>query len=42
LGITFNNEFSKLFIRGRNETVLVYRCKWRNFIFGEHDGIDKS
>jgi hypothetical protein len=27
LGITFNNEFSKLFIRGRNETVLVYRCK---------------
>jgi hypothetical protein len=25
--ITFNTEFSKLFIIGRNETVLVYSCK---------------
>ena len=40
--IAFNNDFSKLFIIDRDETVLVYSCKWRNFIFGEHDGIDKS
>jgi hypothetical protein len=31
-----------LFIVNRGDTVLVYSCKWRIFIFGEHDGIDKS
>ena len=41
--ITFNNDFSKLFIINRaGKTVLVYSCRWRNFIFGEHEGIDKS
>ena len=43
LGITFNNDFTKLFIINREgKTVLVYSCKWRIFIFCEHDGIDKS
>jgi hypothetical protein len=27
LGIAFNNEFTKLFIINRGETVLVYSCK---------------
>ena len=42
-GITFNNDFTKLFIiNNRGESVLVYSCKWRIFIFCEHDDIDKS
>ena len=27
LGITFNNDFTKLFILNRGKTVLVYSCK---------------
>ena len=34
--ITFNNDFTKLFIINRGgESVLVYSCKWRIFIFGK-------
>ena len=33
-GITFNNDFTKLFIINRGgKTVLVYSCKWKIFIF---------
>ena len=33
-GITFNNDFTKLFIiNGGGKTVLVYSCKWKIFIF---------
>jgi hypothetical protein len=36
-GITFNNDFTKLFIINGGllggKTVLVYSCKWRIFIF---------
>jgi hypothetical protein len=32
-GVTFNNDFTKLFIINRGKTVLVYSCKWKIFIF---------
>ena len=31
--ITFNNDFTKLFIINRGKTVLVYSCKWRILYF---------
>jgi hypothetical protein len=31
--ITFNNDFTKLFIINRGETVLVYSCKWKILYF---------
>jgi hypothetical protein len=34
VGITFNNDFTKLFIINREgESVLVYRCKWKILYF---------
>jgi hypothetical protein len=48
LGMTFKNDFTKLFIIGRNKTVtvLVYTFVVVNervlfFLFCEHDGFDK-
>jgi hypothetical protein len=33
-GITFNNDFTKLFIINRSgKTVLVYSCKWKILYF---------
>jgi hypothetical protein len=34
-GITFNKDFTKLFIINKGKTVLVYSCKWKIFIFGK-------
>jgi hypothetical protein len=40
-GITFNNDFTKLFIINRGKTVLVYSCKWKilyvNFVLYSSD-----
>ena len=32
-GITFNNNFTQLFIISRYTSLLVYSCKWRIFVF---------
>jgi hypothetical protein len=32
MSITFNNDFTKLFIINRGKTVLVYSCKWKFYI----------
>jgi hypothetical protein len=32
-GITFNNDFTKLFIINGGKTVLVYCCKWKILYF---------
>jgi hypothetical protein len=37
-GITFNNDFTKLFIINEGETVLVYSCKWKILYFFVNEG----